>query len=461
MSGEQEATDSRLTTQEEPGAMGDVLTKEDQQQHHCDSEAVLEQHQSLEPVVSFTEPQLLNHQPLLTEIMDVDKVELTAQAVLSSQVSVDSDLMSLFKPYENAINNGTGTMEIVQNDEYLLCKEQCLANDSSTVDDLCDCKECKWKKRDLSKEDFEEMIKCKHLGVNLRHYIGSTFHWFMETSGFSGNPSTTLPQPQDLDSIENLDELRKSVVLLCEKVPYQLFMWLVGQAQEFVIGVKVQLLTLLYDRSVGNLAEVFITKLLDGYEALLATAVHISDLLQPLQNELFSKVNLTWSYINKSLYQNYVFSDPLIQNNLPSYLGQLKECMKEDNSNKHLLDRYFAFNDEITKIGSLCPEIERLIDKYNAEQVTGSVMKKVREDFERFKTRLKLDLPIYTDENLEFIKEVDDSVVRVSRIGAFRATLDHVHTALSASSSEDNNGTTNLSVAYTLVDRVGRPVRPA
>lgn len=36
-------------------------------------------------------------------------------------------------------------------------------------------------------------------------------------------------------------------------------MWLVGQAQEFVIGVKVQLLTLLYDRSIDNLAEVFLT----------------------------------------------------------------------------------------------------------------------------------------------------------------------------------------------------------
>lgn len=46
---------------------------------------------------------------------------------------------------------------------------------------------------------------------------------------------------------------------LCERVPYHLFMWLVGQAQEFVIGVKVQLLTLLYDRSIENLAEVFLT----------------------------------------------------------------------------------------------------------------------------------------------------------------------------------------------------------
>ena len=35
-------------------------------------------------------------------------------------------------------------------------------------------------------------------------------------------------------------------------------MWLVGQAQEFVISVKVQLLTILYDHSIKNLAEVFL-----------------------------------------------------------------------------------------------------------------------------------------------------------------------------------------------------------
>lgn len=68
----------------------------------------------------------------------------------------------------------------------------------------------------------------------------------------------------------------------------------------------------------------YISELLDGYEALLATAVHISDLLEPLDKELFSKVNLNWTYINKSLYQNYVYSDPLIQNNLPPFIGQVK-----------------------------------------------------------------------------------------------------------------------------------------
>lgn len=67
-----------------------------------------------------------------------------------------------------------------------------------------------------------------------------------------------------------------------------------------------------------------LTELLDGYDALLSTALHISDLLEPLQKELLNKVDLTWEQINKRLYQNYVYSDHLIQNNLPPFIGQVK-----------------------------------------------------------------------------------------------------------------------------------------
>lgn len=40
---------------------------------------------------------------------------------------------------------------------------------------------------------------------------------------------------------------------------------------------------------------------------------------------------------------------------------------------------------------------------HSAEQVTGSVMKKVREDFEQFRTRLKFDQPISSDDSSEKI----------------------------------------------------------
>ena len=63
--------------------------------------------------------------------------------------------------------------------------------------------------------------------------------------------------------------------------------------------------------------------MLDGYETVLATAVYISDLLEPLQTDLLYRVNLLSGYINKILYQQYVYSNPLIQNNLPPFIEQV------------------------------------------------------------------------------------------------------------------------------------------
>lgn len=130
-------------------------------------------------------------------------------------------------------------------------------------------------------------------------------------------------------------------------------MRLVSQAQEFVVEVKVRLLALLHDRSVNNLAEIFLTGslngilesdlsvlidrseyslyisspgLLDDYDALISTASQISELIQPLKDHL-CKSNLSWDCFVKKLYQIYVYDDPLVQNNLPPFIGQVKKLI--------------------------------------------------------------------------------------------------------------------------------------
>lgn len=65
------------------------------------------------------------------------------------------------------------------------------------------------------------------------------------------------------------------------------------------------------------------TGLLDGYDALLSAASHLSSLVEPLENEHLSKFNLTWDCLNKRLYQSCVYTDPLVQNNLPPFIGQV------------------------------------------------------------------------------------------------------------------------------------------
>ena len=46
---------------------------------------------------------------------------------------------------------------------------------------------------------------------------------------------------------------------LCKSDPHQLSMRLISQAQEFVVEVKVQLLTLLHNQRINHLAEIFLT----------------------------------------------------------------------------------------------------------------------------------------------------------------------------------------------------------
>lgn len=63
--------------------------------------------------------------------------------------------------------------------------------------------------------------------------------------------------------------------------------------------------------------------LLDDYDALVSTANLISELVNPLKEYLF-KFNLTWECFIKKLYQIYVYNDALVQNNLPTFIGQVK-----------------------------------------------------------------------------------------------------------------------------------------
>ena len=69
--------------------------------------------------------------------------------------------------------------------------------------------------------------------------------------------------------------------------------------------------------------------MLDGYDALISTALQISELVKPVETEYFQKFNLTWESFNKKLYQDYVYTDPLIQNKLPPFIGQVNNHPKE------------------------------------------------------------------------------------------------------------------------------------
>jgi len=69
--------------------------------------------------------------------------------------------------------------------------------------------------------------------------------------------------------------------------------------------------------------QIFIPDLLEGYEKLCAAAQHVSPALVDLEVEHLRRFSLTWEVLNKHLYQSIIYTDPLIENNLPIFLSQV------------------------------------------------------------------------------------------------------------------------------------------
>ncbi|XP_032672363.1 uncharacterized protein LOC116844645 isoform X6 [Odontomachus brunneus] len=246
----------------------------------------------------------------------------------------------------------------------------------------CSCDTYK-AKRDMFREELQKAMKFQNLWIELRQCIRATFNVALEIAHASDPP-----EPQHRLSMIDMHD---TVIQLCKRDPHQLFMRLVSQAQEFVLEVKVRLLALLHDRSVSNLAEIFLTGLLVDYDALVSTAIQISELVKPLKEYLF-KFNLTWDCFIKKLYQIYVYNDPLVQNNLPTFISQLRKLLPLKGSEyQGLVHRYLSFDDEMTRIGNLWPETEPWMDKYNAEQaVRMTRLRQIREAWELFTATRKL-----------------------------------------------------------------------
>ncbi|XP_018050001.1 PREDICTED: uncharacterized protein LOC108688316 [Atta colombica] len=245
-----------------------------------------------------------------------------------------------------------------------------LGKESCSCDNTADYKA----KRDMFREELQKAMNFQNLWTELRQYIRTDFNIALETH--------TYNSPQSHRG-KFTNDMHNTVIQLCKRDSHQLFMRLVSQAQEFVIEVKIRLFALLHDRSV-NLAEIFLTGLLNDYDALVSTAIIISELVKPLKKCL--NFNLTWDCFIKKLYQIYVYNDALVQNNLPTFIGQLRKLLPLKGSKyQALVHKYLSFDDEMTRIGNLWPETEPWMDKYNAEQaIRMTRLRQIREAWELF-----------------------------------------------------------------------------
>ncbi|XP_032961791.1 protein FAM193A [Rhinolophus ferrumequinum] len=217
---------------------------------------------------------------------------------------------------------------------------------------------------------------------------------------------TPLADDQDQSLVPDKDGVQELVDRLCERDPYQLYQRLEQQAREYVLEMKVRLLRQLSAVSRVKApaalqgppqAHQFVSLLLEEYGALCQAARAISTFLGTLENEHLKKFQVTWELHNKHLFENLVFSEPLLQSNLPALLSQIRlgttthDTCNEDTYST-LLQRYQRSEEELRRVAEEWLECQRRIDAYVDEQMTMKTKQRMlTEDWELFKQRRFLE----------------------------------------------------------------------
>lgn len=263
-------------------------------------------------------------------------------------------------------------------------------SNSSPSDIACNCEACN-ERRENSAEPEREPQQLQNYWSEVRYMVRCIYR----------QAGTPLADDQDQSLVPDKEGMKELVDRLCERDPYQLYQRLEQQAREYVLEMKVRLLRHL---SLGSKvastlategppqAQQFISLLLEEYSALCQAACTISAFLVTLENEHLKKFQVTWELHNKHLFENLVFSEPLLQNSLPTLVSQLRLGTTHDSCSEDmystLLQRYHQLEQEMGQVAEAWLECQKRIDDYVDEQMAMKTKQRMlKEDWEFFKQR--------------------------------------------------------------------------
>ncbi|XP_036902757.1 protein FAM193A isoform X1 [Sturnira hondurensis] len=265
------------------------------------------------------------------------------------------------------------------------------------LDTACACDACS-ERREISAETDREPQQLQNYWSEVRYMVRCIYR----------QAGTPLADDQDQSLVPDKDGVKELVDRLCERDPYQLYQRLEQQAREYVLEMKVRLLRQLSAaarvRAPSGLqgppqAHRFVSLLLEEYSALCQAARTVSTFLGTLENEHLKKFQVTWELHNKHLFENLVFSEPLLQSNLPALVSQIRlgttthDTCSED-AYSTLLQRYQRSEEELRRVAAEWLECQKRIDAYVDEQVQVTARTKPRtltEDWETFRQRRFLE----------------------------------------------------------------------
>jgi len=254
--------------------------------------------------------------------------------------------------------------------------------DSSSRSGSCECESCV-ERSALVAEMAEETRKLQQCWLELREDFKTVYRLIMDGAWADTNrPHPSLPQMQDV------------VHKLVWRDPHQLYQRLEAQLREVVVELKVKLVELLSKQAKNpSLAQEFIQGLLGGHERLCEASKILAPVLGDLEVNHLRRFSLTWELLSKHLYQMLVYSDPLIQNNLPIFISQLRALYpNKENEDKYteLVRGYLDFDVEMENVGVFWSGTEALLLEYSLEQQKlREKQKMLKNDWERFKMQRK------------------------------------------------------------------------
>ncbi|KAF0037210.1 hypothetical protein F2P81_010084, partial [Scophthalmus maximus] len=262
------------------------------------------------------------------------------------------------------------------------------------ADTVCSCEACN-ERREISAESERESQQLQNHWSEVRYLVRCIYR----------QTGTPLADDHDQPLERDKEGMKELVDRLCEKDPYQLYQRLEQQAREYVLEMKVRLLKHLSagSKTMGQLGAVaaaqgppqahqFISLLLEEYSALCQAARTISSFLLTLENEHLQKFQVTWELHNKHLFENLVFSEPILHSSLPALVAQLKHgTASHDSYNEDmyrtLLESYQLLQQEMARVAAEWQECEKRIDDYVDEQTLKTKQRMLKEDWEFFKQR--------------------------------------------------------------------------
>jgi len=254
--------------------------------------------------------------------------------------------------------------------------------DSSSVSGSCECESC-YERSALVAEMAEETKKLQSCWLKLREDFKTVYRLVLDEAWSDSN----RPHP-------SLSEMQDAVHKLVWRDPHQLYQRLESQLRDIVTDIKQKLVELLSKQAKNpSLAQDFIQSLLSGHEKLCEASKILSPVLSDLEVNHLRRFSLTWDLLSKHMYQALVYCDPLIQNNLPIFISQLRALYpNKENEDKYteLVRGYLDFDVDMENIGVFWSGAEALILDYSRDQQKlREKQKMLKSDWEKFKAQRK------------------------------------------------------------------------